>query len=480
MVHPLIGGRVFGFRPKRAIRDLFLNWAPFLSDDMAASRGGRLVRLELENFKSYHGRQIIGPFEDNFVSIIGPNGAGKSNLMDALSFVLGIQSAQLRSTSLADLIYRDGSRVAGHASVTAVYARSDGVQVSLSRRVTSHGHSEYRIDGKTASYTDYCRAWEQENVLIKARNFLVFQGDVEAVASKSPRELTNLFEQISGSEEYRAEYDRCKTLLDRALEESTLNFNRRKGLGAELKQVQEQREDVLRYERLVAERTALQVEFHLWQLFHAEEDARRMGAQLEAKEAELSEAEAAVQKLEAAWRDAKKKAAKGQKDILAAERDLRAAQRQLTDEAPTSVQLEEQLKFSSLRAKALEDGRNGAHGEAARCARDIQAIEGELAEIAVAAEEFEATSARQLEASANIAPALMDEYHRLRETASQKLAKERGKLESLERKLSPDYIAKQTLQDKLKELQTAQKRVDAEASRLTERETQVKNQQSIG
>jgi len=38
---------------------------------------GRLRHLELENFKSYEGIQIVGPFRD-FTAIIGPNGAGKS------------------------------------------------------------------------------------------------------------------------------------------------------------------------------------------------------------------------------------------------------------------------------------------------------------------------------------------------------------------------------------------------------------------
>jgi len=47
----------------------------------------------------------------NFTSVIGPNGAGKSNLMDAISFVLGVKSAQLRSSQLRDLVYR-GRRLA--------------------------------------------------------------------------------------------------------------------------------------------------------------------------------------------------------------------------------------------------------------------------------------------------------------------------------------------------------------------------------
>jgi structural maintenance of chromosome 1 len=42
----------------------------------------------------------------NFTSVIGPNGAGKSNLLDAISFVLGVKSAQLRSSQLKDLVYR--------------------------------------------------------------------------------------------------------------------------------------------------------------------------------------------------------------------------------------------------------------------------------------------------------------------------------------------------------------------------------------
>lgn len=84
-----------------------------------------LRRLELYNFKSYRGnqvsplsrcpphsllvadaRKVIDLGDAPFTCIIGPNGAGKSNLMDAISFVLGVKSAQLRSTQLRDLVYR--------------------------------------------------------------------------------------------------------------------------------------------------------------------------------------------------------------------------------------------------------------------------------------------------------------------------------------------------------------------------------------
>lgn len=165
---------------------------------------GRLHRIELENFKSYKGHQTIGPFND-FTCVIGPNGAGmhlltslsprstalvfhqfrigwaagsieyfchqfshnlytfallnsigKSNLMDAISFVLGVKSSQLRSSQLRELIYRDRSDDAednarpgasknaratpSHEAdprktwVMAVYQKNDGTEVKFTRR----------------------------------------------------------------------------------------------------------------------------------------------------------------------------------------------------------------------------------------------------------------------------------------------------------------------------------------------------------
>jgi structural maintenance of chromosome 1 len=69
----------------------------------------RSVRLYLVN--EFHRSNYpflsrgLGPFK-NFTSVISPNGAGKSNLMDAISFVLGVRSARLRSSQLKDLVYR--------------------------------------------------------------------------------------------------------------------------------------------------------------------------------------------------------------------------------------------------------------------------------------------------------------------------------------------------------------------------------------
>lgn len=67
----------------------------------------RLVieKMVLVNFKSYAGRQEIGPFHKSFTSIVGPNGSGKSNVIDALLFVFGYRASKMRQGKLSELIH---------------------------------------------------------------------------------------------------------------------------------------------------------------------------------------------------------------------------------------------------------------------------------------------------------------------------------------------------------------------------------------
>lgn len=131
--------------------------------------------------------------------------------MDAISFVLGVHSSHLRSQNLKDMIYRsealrnDGnegvpsSRTSPRkAHVTTVYQTDEGREIKFKRSINQNGQSEYRINNSIVQYTEYNTALEKENILVKAKNFLVFQGDVESVASQNPKDLTRLIEQISG------------------------------------------------------------------------------------------------------------------------------------------------------------------------------------------------------------------------------------------------------------------------------------------
>ncbi|KAF7804634.1 structural maintenance of chromosomes protein 1 [Senna tora] len=142
---------------------------------------GKIHRLEMENFKSYKGFQVIGPFYD-FTAIIGPNGAGKSNLMDAISFVLGVRTGQLRGAQLKDLIYayddKEKEQKGRRAFVRLVYQLGNGSEIQFTRTITSAGGSEYRIDGNLVTWDVYNARLKSLGILVKARNFLVFQAIV--------------------------------------------------------------------------------------------------------------------------------------------------------------------------------------------------------------------------------------------------------------------------------------------------------------
>jgi structural maintenance of chromosome 4 len=65
-----------------------------------------ITRIELENFKSYYGRKVIGPLHKNFTAVVGPNGSGKSNLIESLLFVFGKRAKQMRLNKLSELIHK--------------------------------------------------------------------------------------------------------------------------------------------------------------------------------------------------------------------------------------------------------------------------------------------------------------------------------------------------------------------------------------
>lgn len=123
--------------------------------------------------------------------------------------------------------------------------------------VALEGSSEYRLNNRVVTYKNYNDALQRENILVQAKNFLVFQGDVEAIASQSPKDLTKLIERISGSLELAKEYEEAKKAQDKATESSTFNFTKRRGIMAEIKQFKEQKTEADKFEKLLDDRVRL-------------------------------------------------------------------------------------------------------------------------------------------------------------------------------------------------------------------------------
>ncbi|KAM7397139.1 hypothetical protein PAMP_020136 [Pampus punctatissimus] len=231
---------------------------------------GYLRQIDIENFKSWRGKQVIGPFM-RFNCIIGTNGSGKSNVMDALSFAMGERAASLRVKHLRDLIHgaHIGQPVSNSGSVAMRYRDDEDKETVFCRRISGDS-SEYSIDGVHVTLAKYTEVLEKIGIVIKARNCLVFQGAVESIALKDPKERTKMFELISQSKEYAAEYEKKKEALHKAKEDTQFQFNKKKSAAAERKQVSQEKIEAQQYQALVDSLHQNRLQLSLAELYHNE------------------------------------------------------------------------------------------------------------------------------------------------------------------------------------------------------------------
>jgi len=129
----------------------------------------RIERMEVIGFKSFPERTVVD-FPDGVTAVVGPNGSGKSNIVDAISWVLGEQSARaLRGGRMEDVIFAgtEGRGPGGMAEVTLqLSAREDilpgsRTKVTLTRRLYRTGDSEYLMDGRPTRLADIRGLLEQ-------------------------------------------------------------------------------------------------------------------------------------------------------------------------------------------------------------------------------------------------------------------------------------------------------------------------------
>lgn len=124
----------------------------------------RIERLEILNFKSFKCHQIVGPFKD-FAAIIDGNGAGSTDLKDAIAFVLGVRSFELRGSQQRDDNHRDSrGRI---ACVKLVSSTGSGEEIRFGRAITSSGTSEYRINNIPVTWEIYNNTMKGLDILVK-------------------------------------------------------------------------------------------------------------------------------------------------------------------------------------------------------------------------------------------------------------------------------------------------------------------------
>ena len=187
----------------------------------------RLKRLELQGFKSFLDRTIL-TFEPGITGVVGPNGCGKSNIVDAIQWVMGEQSAKhLRGDSMTDVIF-NGSDTKAPTSMAEVslvldrqgvtlspsfsaFDKSD--EIAVTRRVYRDGTGEYLINKIACRLKDIHELFMDTGVGKRAYS-IIEQGQIDRMINVKPEERRHLFEEVSGITKYKAKRKEAERKLE--------------------------------------------------------------------------------------------------------------------------------------------------------------------------------------------------------------------------------------------------------------------------
>lgn len=206
-----------------------------------------LRSLELTGFKSFAEAKI--EFPRGVTAIVGPNGTGKSNVVDAILWVLGEQSAKtLRSDRMEDVIFNgtEMRKPLGMAEVSLIMSgvedeRLRGLpglpdqlgefhEVMITRRLYRNGDSEYLVNKAP------CRLKDIRSLFLDSRagtkgHTIIEQGRIEQILNASPQDRRELIEETAGIVRYKKQ----KAEALRKLDSTQQNLLRVKDIIAEVK-----------------------------------------------------------------------------------------------------------------------------------------------------------------------------------------------------------------------------------------------------
>src|SRR5512140_3270831 len=166
----------------------------------------KLEKVVLNGFKSFADKTEF-EFDADITAIVGPNGCGKSNVVDAIKWVLGEQSAKsLRSGQMADvgLFFSD---VAGQIPL-------ENDQLQISRRLYKSGESEYLINSKVCRLKDIKELFMDTGVGVRAYS-IIEQGQVDQLINVSKTDRRLIFEEAAGISKYKAHKKEALRKLER-------------------------------------------------------------------------------------------------------------------------------------------------------------------------------------------------------------------------------------------------------------------------
>src|SRR5881396_2744230 len=249
-----------------------------------------LQSLELFAFKSFADKTVLN-FHEGVTAIVGPNGCGKSNVLDAVRWVLGEQSAKsLRGDEMADVIFNGSEtrKAIGFAEVSLTFtdcAEELGIDwhdVRVTRRVYRDGNSEYLLNKTPCRLRDIQSLFADTGIARTAYSMME-QGRIDMILSSRPEDRRAVFEEAAGITKYKTQ----KREALRKLEATEANLLR---IGDVIKEVKRQIGSLQRQAGKARRYQALHADLRVLETHHARQ-------QIDSIEIDLADCRAEIVRL---------------------------------------------------------------------------------------------------------------------------------------------------------------------------------------
>ncbi len=323
-----------------------------------------LQSLEIQGFKSFANKTILN-IHRGVTAIVGPNGCGKSNVLDAIRWVLGEQSAKaLRGGEMADVIFSgtDSKQALGMAEVSLTFSECEeelGVdwnEVRVTRRVFRDGKSDYLLNKAPCRLKDIHQLFMDTGIGRSAYSIME-QGKIDQILSSRPEDRRAIFEEAAGITKFKAQ--RKEAL--RKLEATEANLLRVTDIIREVKRqigsLQRQAGKARRYQSLVADLKTLETHLSHHQFVELDSALKKATAEISALQAVQQQQEEAIEQ---------------QEDVLSDRRhELEAMEERLMDARQRVQELRNQMATAENRIGFNRERTKEFAGLIERYERDI-------------------------------------------------------------------------------------------------------------
>ena len=360
----------------------------------------RLKALEISGFKSFADKTVLN-FTSDVTAIVGPNGCGKSNVVDALRWAMGEQSARyLRGQTMEDVIFNGSERLApiGMAEVTALLDNADHTapgdyrafsEIAVTRRLFRSGESEYSINRVPCRLRDIVELFLGTGVGNKSYS-IIGQGRVEELVNAKPEDRRRIIEEAAGTSRFK----RRRQAAERKMEQTRQNLLRVNDILLEverqLRKIELQAKRAERYRNLQEQLKEKDLRWAAVRRRGLEREIAERGGEMAAVDDRITSLTATVRAREA-------ENERGRAALLELDGEIGAYQERLYQLRLEVSGEEQRIEFLEREENELKEAIERLEAEALDTGARLERVSAEIAELEQAGEEFARVSVQEAE-----------------------------------------------------------------------------------